>query len=102
MLNKVPSKVVSKTHFELWIGRKPSLKYLHVWGCLVEIKIYNPYKKKLHFRITNGYFNGYLEKSKRYRFYYPNHSTRITEFKNVRFTKNGDISGSDQMHNVSI
>ena len=31
--NRVPSKAVQKTPFELWMGRKPSLRHLHVWGC---------------------------------------------------------------------
>jgi len=33
LLNRVPSKAVQKTPFELWTGRKPSLRHLHVWGC---------------------------------------------------------------------
>ncbi|KAA0031640.1 Retrovirus-related Pol polyprotein from transposon TNT 1-94 [Cucumis melo var. makuwa] len=33
---RVPSKSVPKTPFELWTGRKPSLRHLHVWGCQVE------------------------------------------------------------------
>jgi hypothetical protein len=33
ILNRVPSKSVSKTSYELWTGHKPSLNYLHVWGC---------------------------------------------------------------------
>jgi len=32
-LNRIPSKVVQKTHFELWMRRKPSLRHLHIWGC---------------------------------------------------------------------
>lgn len=46
LLYRVPSKIVSKTPFELCTGRKPSLKHLHVWGCLVEVRIYNPHEKK--------------------------------------------------------
>ena len=30
LLNKVPSKAVSNTPFELWTGKKPSLRHLHV------------------------------------------------------------------------
>ena len=30
LLNRIPSKVVPKTLFELWTRRKPSLKHLHV------------------------------------------------------------------------
>jgi hypothetical protein len=34
---------------------------MHVWGYLAEAKIYNPYEKKLDFKIISGYFIGYLE-----------------------------------------
>ena len=33
LLNRVPSKAVPKTHFELWTNRTPSIRHLHVWGC---------------------------------------------------------------------
>ena len=43
LLNRVPSKAVPKTPYELWTGRKPSLRHLRVWGCPVEVKVYNPH-----------------------------------------------------------
>ena len=30
ILNRVPSKVVTTTTFELWTGRKPSLRHFHI------------------------------------------------------------------------
>ena len=33
LLNLVPSKSVPKTPVELWNGRKPSMRHLHIWGC---------------------------------------------------------------------
>jgi len=42
LLNKVPSKAIQKTPFELWTNRKPSLRHMHVWGCQAEVRIYNP------------------------------------------------------------
>jgi len=36
ILNRVPSKAVNKTRYELWNNKRPSLKYLHIWGCLAE------------------------------------------------------------------
>ena len=33
LLNLVPSKSVPKTPGELWNRRKPSMRYLHIWGC---------------------------------------------------------------------
>ena len=73
LLNMVSSKAVEKTLFELWTGRKPSLRHLYIWGCQAEIRIYNPQEKKLDTRTISGYFIGYPEKSKRYMFYCPNH-----------------------------
>jgi len=65
LLNRILSKAVQKTHFELWIGRKPSLRHLHVWGCQAEIRIYHPHERKLDARTISGYFIGYPEKIKR-------------------------------------
>jgi transposase InsO family protein len=33
ILNRVPSKSVSSTPYELWNGVKPNLGYFHPWGC---------------------------------------------------------------------
>ena len=33
ILNDVPSKSVPQTPHELWIGRKPSLQHLRIFGC---------------------------------------------------------------------
>ena len=30
ILNRVPSKAVTKTPYELWTGKKPSIRHLHV------------------------------------------------------------------------
>jgi hypothetical protein len=42
IINRMTSKSVSKTPYELWTGRKPSINYLHIWGCPTEAKIFNP------------------------------------------------------------
>ena len=102
LLNRVPSKAVPKTPFELWTERKPSLRHLHICGCLAEARIYNPHENKLDLKTISGYFIGYLEKSKGYRFYCPTHSTKIVETGNARFLENGEISGSDKPQNVAI
>ena len=102
LLNRIPSKAVPKTPFELWTGRKPSLRHLHVWGCPAEARMYNPHEKKLDSRTVSGYFIGYPEKSKGYRFYCPNHSSRIIETGNARFIENGEVSGSTDKQIVDI
>ena len=102
ILNRFPSKSVPKTPFELWAGRKPSLRHLHVWGCPAEVRLFNTQEKKLDFKTVSGYFIGHPEKSEGFRFYLSNHSTRIMETGNARFFEDSDISGSDLPRHVSI
>ena len=85
ILNRVPTKAVPKTPFELFKGWKLSLKYMRVWGCPSKVRIYNPQEKKLDPRTISGYFIGYAERSKGYRFYGPYHITRIVESRNAKF-----------------
>ena len=69
ILNRVPSKSVLKIPFELWNGWKPSLNHVHIWSCQLEVRVYNPYERKLDPKIVGGFFIGYAEKSKGFRFY---------------------------------
>ena len=55
ILNRVPTKATAKTPYELWTGRKPSLKHLHVWGCPAEARPYRPNEKKLDSKIVSCY-----------------------------------------------
>ena len=96
ILNRVPTNAVFKTPFELWKGWKPSLRHIRVWGCPSEVRIYNPQENKLDPRTISGYFVGYDERSKGYKFYCPSHSTRIVESRNAKFLENDLISGSDR------
>ena len=64
ILNRVPSKSVPKTLYELWTGRVPSLNHLHVWGSAAEAKVFNPNIGKLDPKTVSCHFIGYLEKSK--------------------------------------
>ena len=59
ILNRVPSKSVPKTPFELWTNRQPSLNHLKVWGCPAEVRVYNPHERKLDPRTTSSFFIGY-------------------------------------------
>ena len=85
LTNRSPSKSVSKTPFEIWNGRKPSLHHLHVWGCRAEAKIYNPHIQKLDPKTISCFFIGYPDKSKGYKFYSPHHTTRIVETNKAKF-----------------
>jgi len=101
-LDRVFSKAVPKTLFELWTNRTPSIRHLYVWGCQAEIRMYNLQKRKLDVRTMSRYFICYPEKSKRCMFYCPNHSIRIVKSGNVRFIENGEISGSIVPREVKI
>ena len=63
ILNRVPTKAAVKTpyDYELLIGREPSLKHFHIWGCLAEARPYRPYEKKLDSKTVSNYFIGYSE-----------------------------------------
>lgn len=87
ILNKFPSKTVSKTLFETWNGWRPRLRHLRIWGCPVKVMIYNHQLKKLDLRIVSHYSIGYPAKSKGYRFYCPLHTIRIVQAKNAKFLK---------------
>ena len=47
LLNKIPRKERDETPYELWMGRKPSYKYLRVWGCLAKVVVPPPKVQKL-------------------------------------------------------
>ena len=96
ILNRVPSKSVPKTLFELWTNRKPSLNHLKVWGCSAEVRVYNPHERKLDSRTTSGFFIGYPPASKGFRFYCPGHHTRIVESLNEKFLEDHIDSSSSQ------
>ena len=102
ILNRVPTKVVPQTPFELFKGWKPSLGHIRVWGCPYEVRIYNPQEKKVNPRTISGYFIGYVERSKEYIFYCPSHNTRIVESRNPEFLKNDLISGSDKFEYINV
>jgi hypothetical protein len=65
IINRVPSKSVSKSPYELWTGRKLSINYLQVWGCLAEAKIFNPQFRKLDPKTISCHFISYPDKSNR-------------------------------------
>ena len=94
ILNRVPSKSVPKTLYELWIGRVPSLNHLCVWRSPAEAKVFNPNIGKLDFKTVSCHFIGYLEKSKGYRFYCPDRYTKFIETRHVVFLGNYMIRGN--------
>ena len=57
ILNRIPSKSVPKTPYELWIGRVPSLNHLRVGGSPAEAKVFNPNIGKLDPKTVSCHFS---------------------------------------------
>ncbi|KAL8097695.1 hypothetical protein AgCh_030709 [Apium graveolens] len=67
LLNKVPSKSVPQTPYEIWKERKPSLKHVKIWGCPAYVKKVDP--DKLESRSVKYNFVGYPKETLGYYFY---------------------------------
>ncbi|KAL0411696.1 UNVERIFIED_CONTAM: hypothetical protein Slati_3759300 [Sesamum latifolium] len=66
--SRVHLKHNTSTPFELWKGRKPSLKYFPVWGCLAKVLVPEHKRKKLGPKTVDAVFLGYVETSYALRF----------------------------------
>jgi hypothetical protein len=94
ILNRVPSKSVPKTPYEMWTDRKLILNYLHVWGCSTEARIFNPSIWKLDPKTVSCHFIDYTDKSKGFRFYCPDRYIKIVETRHIFFLEDDVIRGS--------
>ena len=65
-LNRVPSKSVETSSYELWFGKKPKLSFLKVWGC--DVKKLQP--DKLEPKSEKCVFIGYLKETVGCTFYH--------------------------------
>ena len=68
ILNKVPSKSIASTPYEIWKRRKSNLKHLKTWGCPTYVR--NIFGYKLSARSDKYRFVGYLKKTNGYYFYH--------------------------------
>jgi hypothetical protein len=66
-LNRVPSKSVVKTPYEIWTGKSPSLSFLKIWGCEVYVK--RLISDKLTPKSDKCFFVGYPKETLGYYFY---------------------------------
>jgi hypothetical protein len=102
ILNRVPSKSVSKMSYELWTGHKLSLNYIHVCGCPAEAKIFNPSTGKLEPNTVSYHFIGYLKKSKSFHFYCPDRHTKYVETRHAIFLEDEMMRGSTVPREISL
>ncbi|VFQ93970.1 unnamed protein product [Cuscuta campestris] len=69
-LNRVPSKAIESTPYELWRGRKPSFSYFKIWGCEAYVKCLMT-ASKLEPKSDKVIFVGYPKETRGYEFYHP-------------------------------
>ncbi|KAG6472324.1 hypothetical protein ZIOFF_069784 [Zingiber officinale] len=76
LLNHLPTKVLGeRTPFEAWMGRKPHLAHLKVFGCIAYAKNTTPHLKKLDDRSSPMVYLGVEEGCKAHRLFDPRHNT---------------------------
>ena len=104
VLNCVPSKSVTSTPYELWIGRKSDLSFLKPWGCAAYTHESSHKYGKLGPRREKGIFIRYSETSKGYVFIGEQDSGSITEFESRdviflenEFPKKGEIGEDNSL-----
>ena len=85
LLNLVPSKSVPKTPMELWSRHKPSMKYLHIWGCLAHVLKGKP--DKLEPKSEVCLLVGYPKETRGYLFYSRN-GNKFFVSTNAKFLEN--------------
>jgi hypothetical protein len=93
--NRMPSKSVPNTPYELWTARKPSINYLHIWGCPAKAELFNQQLGKLDPKTISFHFIRYSDKSKGYQFYCPEHTTKFVDTWHAVFLE-CDMSSSPQ------
>jgi hypothetical protein len=66
-INRVLTKSVERTPYEIWARKCPGLSFLKVWGCEAYVK--RLMSDKLTPKLDTYFFVGYLRETKGYYFY---------------------------------
>ncbi|KAM1515934.1 hypothetical protein ACFX10_014988 [Malus domestica] len=103
LLNRVPSKSVSQTPYEIWHGRKPSLNHINIWGCEAYVKKLEA--TKLEARSVMCYFVGYPRETMGYEFYHPDDQkvfvARTAMFLEEQFVLKGTRSKTMEINEIN-
>ena len=71
--NRLPRAVKdTKIPHELWIGRKPNVSHMKVFGCIAYAHVEPEKRRKLDSKVEKMHFIGYSLTSKGYRLYHEN------------------------------
>jgi hypothetical protein len=94
-LNRVPTKSVEKTPYEMWTGKHPRLSFLKVWGCEAYVK--HLMSDKLTPKSGECFFVGYPRETNGYYFYNKNEGKVFVACNGVFLEKeflSKEVSGS--------
>lgn len=91
--NRLPSRSVPRTPYELWWGKKPDLGHLRVFGSQAYVHVPDTKRKKMDSKATKLTFIGYAIEQKGYRFV-DLESNLITVSRDARFIELGNGSSS--------
>ena len=75
--HKIPLKSIFSNPYEIWKGKRSSLKHLKIWVCPAYVK--NIEGHKVSARLEKYKFVGYLKESIGYYFYHPTQQKVLLE-----------------------
>ncbi|KAJ9560965.1 hypothetical protein OSB04_006125 [Centaurea solstitialis] len=99
ILNRVPTKSVEKTPYEMWTGKKPKFSFLKIWGCEVYVK--RPTSEKLKPKSDKCFFVGYPKTTVGYYFYDPTEN-KVFIARNGEFLKDKFLSTENTRNDVDL
>lgn len=96
LINRSPSSSIEdKTPYEMWLGRKPSVAHLRIFGCEAFVHVPNEKRSKLDPKEHKCIFIGYGENVKAYNLWNPL-TQKITLSRDVIFREFRSYSGEEQ------
>jgi len=91
LVNRSPSSALEdKTPQELWIGKKPSLSHLRVFGCDAYVHVSNEKRTKLDRKSKKCIFIGYKDGLKGYKLWNPT-TRKVLYSRDVVFREVKDV-----------
>jgi hypothetical protein len=100
-LNRLPSRSVEKTPYELWFGRVSNVSFLKIWGCEAYVK--RLMSDKLSPRSDKCLFVGYPKEIKGYYFFFKSENKIIVAKHAVfleEFLARGSSGSSVQLEKI--
>ncbi|KAJ9552891.1 hypothetical protein OSB04_016936 [Centaurea solstitialis] len=99
ILNRVPTKSIEKTPYEIWTGKKPKLSFLKIWGCEGYVKRVT--SEKLKPKSDKCIFVGYPKTTVGY-YVYNSIENKVFVARNGEFLEDKFLSSKNTRNNVDL